>query len=126
MTGPFGRQGPADTLRQHCPQMTRRRCSISRADFCYEIMPSDRTGTPAYYQMDRVAGKGKGKGAGQGGRRGGSLRHTTKTTMTWQQKIPELPAGTGSSEKKLAKLSDTCSVRADGLCIGSPRLVGGM
>ena len=25
----------------------------------------------------------------------------------------------------LAKFSDTCSVRADGLCIGSPRLVGG-
>ena len=28
-------------------------------------------------------------------------------------------------QKKLAKFSDTCSVRADGLCIGSPRLVGG-
>ena len=26
--------------------------------------------------------------------------------------------------KNLAKLSDTCSVRADGLCIGCPRLVG--
>ena len=24
--GPLGRQGPADTLRQHCPQMTQRRC----------------------------------------------------------------------------------------------------
>ena len=28
-------------------------------------------------------------------------------------------------KKNLAKFSDTCSVRADGLCIGSPRLVGG-
>ena len=27
--------------------------------------------------------------------------------------------------KNLAKFSDTCSVRADGLCIGSPRLMGG-
>ena len=26
MIVPFGRQGPAATLRQHCPQMTRRRC----------------------------------------------------------------------------------------------------
>ena len=32
---------------------------------------------------------------------------------------------TGSSKKILAKFSDTSSVRADGLCIGSPRLVGG-
>ena len=24
--GPFGRQGQAATLRQHCPQMTQRRC----------------------------------------------------------------------------------------------------
>ena len=30
MIGLFGRQGPAATLRQHCPQMTRRRCSLSR------------------------------------------------------------------------------------------------
>ena len=28
---------------------------------------------------------------------------------------------TGSSKKNLAKFSDTCSVRAGGLCIGSPR-----
>ena len=28
-------------------------------------------------------------------------------------------------QKNLAKFSDTCSVRADVLCIGSPRLVGG-
>ena len=28
-------------------------------------------------------------------------------------------------KKTLAKFSDTCSVMADGLCIGSPRLVGG-
>ena len=28
-------------------------------------------------------------------------------------------------QKNLAKFSDTGSVRADGLCIGSPRLVGG-
>ena len=28
-------------------------------------------------------------------------------------------------QKNLAKSSDTCSVRADVLCIGSPRLVGG-
>ena len=27
--------------------------------------------------------------------------------------------------KNLAKFSDTCSVRDDGLCIGSPRLMGG-
>ena len=27
--------------------------------------------------------------------------------------------------KNLAKFSDTCSVRANGLCIGSPRLVDG-
>ena len=26
MIGPFGRQGPAATLGQHCPQMTQRRC----------------------------------------------------------------------------------------------------
>ena len=32
---------------------------------------------------------------------------------------------TGSSKKNLAKFSDTCSVRADGLRIGSPRLVSG-
>ena len=32
---------------------------------------------------------------------------------------------TGLSKKILAKFSDSCSVRADGLCIGSPRLVGG-
>ena len=31
----------------------------------------------------------------------------------------------GLAKKNLAKFSDTCSVRADGLCIGSPRLVGG-
>ena len=31
---------------------------------------------------------------------------------------------TGSSKKNLPKFSDTCSIRADGLCIGSPRLVG--
>ena len=28
MIGPFGRQGAAVTLRQHCPQMTRRRCMV--------------------------------------------------------------------------------------------------
>ena len=28
-------------------------------------------------------------------------------------------------QKNLAKFSDTCSVRADGLCIGSPRSVVG-
>ena len=27
MIGLFGRQGPAATLRQHCPQMTQRRCN---------------------------------------------------------------------------------------------------
>ena len=32
MIGPFGRQGPAATLRQHCPQMTQRRCRKS-SDF---------------------------------------------------------------------------------------------
>ena len=30
-----------------------------------------------------------------------------------------------AEQKNLAKFSDTCSVRAGGLCIGSPRLVGG-
>ena len=33
-------------------------------------------------------------------------------------------ASTGSSKKNPAKFSDTCSVRADGLCIGCQRLVG--
>ena len=28
MIKPFGRQGPAATLRQHCTQMTRRRCNV--------------------------------------------------------------------------------------------------
>ena len=32
---------------------------------------------------------------------------------------------TGPSRKNLAKFSDTCSVSADEMCIGSPRLVGG-
>ena len=27
--------------------------------------------------------------------------------------------------ENLAKCSDNCSIKADGLCIGSPRLVGG-
>ena len=35
-----------------------------------------------------------------------------------------LNSSTGSSKKSLAKFSDTCSIRANGLCIGSPRLVG--
>ena len=30
MIGPFGKQGPAATLTQHCPQMTRRRCIVFR------------------------------------------------------------------------------------------------
>ena len=29
MIGLFGRQGPGATLRQHCPQMTQRRCNTS-------------------------------------------------------------------------------------------------
>ena len=33
-------------------------------------------------------------------------------------------AHTAWSKKNQAKFSDTCSVRADGLCIGCPRLVG--
>ena len=33
-------------------------------------------------------------------------------------------ANTGSSKKVPAKFSDTCSVRAGGLCIGCPKLVG--
>ena len=33
-------------------------------------------------------------------------------------KPTEAGASTGSSTKNLAKFSDTCSVRADGLCIG--------
>ena len=37
----------------------------------------------------------------------------------------ELTYVQGRAKKNLAKFSDTCSVRADGLCIGSPRLVGG-
>ena len=32
---------------------------------------------------------------------------------------------TGFSKKVPAKFSDTCSARADGLCIGIPALVGG-
>ena len=31
----------------------------------------------------------------------------------------------GRAKKNLAKFSNTCYVRADGLCISSPRLVGG-
>ena len=31
MIGPFGRQGPAATLRQHCPRMTQRRCTVHYA-----------------------------------------------------------------------------------------------
>ena len=31
MICPFGRQRPAATLRQHCPQMTRRRCNLGQA-----------------------------------------------------------------------------------------------
>ena len=33
-------------------------------------------------------------------------------------------ASTELSKKNPAKFSDTCSVRADGLCIGCPKLVG--
>ena len=32
---------------------------------------------------------------------------------------------TGSSKKNVDKFGDTSSVRSGGLCIGSPRLVGG-
>ena len=35
------------------------------------------------------------------------------------------PAYYRVEQKNLAKFSDTCSVRADGLCVGSPRLVNG-
>ena len=31
MIGPFGRQGLVATIRQHCPQMTRRRCKLRRS-----------------------------------------------------------------------------------------------
>ena len=37
---------------------------------------------------------------------------------------PRERRGHKGQAKNLAKFSDTCSVRADGLCIGSPRLVG--
>ena len=40
MVGPFGRQGPADTLRQHCPQMTRRPGSRNVLDFGEKCIPS--------------------------------------------------------------------------------------
>ena len=41
--------------------------------------------------------------------------------MSPQNKFALSASSTGSSKKT----SDTCSIRADGLCIGSPRLVGG-
>ena len=36
-----------------------------------------------------------------------------------------MTTSTGSSKKNLAKFGDTCFVRADWLCMGCPRLVGG-
>ena len=39
--------------------------------------------------------------------------------------VCQLPLIYRVEQKNIAKFSDTCSVRADGLCIGSPRLVGG-
>ena len=35
MIGPFGRQGLAATLRQHCPQMTQRRCNSMEDTFLH-------------------------------------------------------------------------------------------
>ena len=39
MIGPFGRQGLAATIRQHCPQMTQRRCTPLSVDvICYSYL----------------------------------------------------------------------------------------
>ena len=35
MNGPLGRQGPAATFRQNCPQMTRRRCNNLFMSQCF-------------------------------------------------------------------------------------------
>ena len=42
MIGPFGRLGPAATLRQHCPQMTQRCCIIKDAAMLKEHRYCDR------------------------------------------------------------------------------------
>ena len=48
MIGPFGKQGPAVTLRHHCPQMTQRRCTCllshiqDRHEFGAEILIETR------------------------------------------------------------------------------------
>ena len=54
--------------------------------------------------------------------RGNLLPHT----LQWQEKNRACHTRMYRVEQKnLAKLSDTCYVRADRLCIGSPRLVRG-
>ena len=47
MIGPFGLQGAAATLRQHCPQMTQRRCKIGvLVDLTHLVLPG-RAAEPA-------------------------------------------------------------------------------
>ena len=41
MIGPFGRQGPAATLRQHCPQMTQRRCTLYGVTLTHDFCSAD-------------------------------------------------------------------------------------
>ena len=55
----------------------------------------------------------------------GNLYFDCLNRQTWDTDAKTLWDCTGSSKKNFAKFSDTCSVRADVLCIGSPRLVGG-
>ena len=43
MIGPLGRLGAAATLGQHCPQMTRRRCTKLRVAFSFCHVVSDPT-----------------------------------------------------------------------------------
>ena len=46
--GPFGRQGPAATLRQHCPQMTQRRCTPESPSHWSSVRFPDVSGAVAY------------------------------------------------------------------------------
>ena len=71
-----------------------------------------------------------GRGAKEGRGKGESL--TKRAYSACVQLEPKAAMAAEARErayrvehKNLAKFSDTCSVRTNGLCIGSPRLVGG-
>ena len=54
MKGPFGRQGLAATLRQHCPQMSQRHCSAAShlanfASFMYLIWERYKVKTLSFH-----------------------------------------------------------------------------